>query len=363
MRNRLLSLLLLASLGGAALPATAGPSILVDMGTGRVLAAEDALQAWHPASLTKLMSAYVTFRAIRAGEFTLKSPVLVTRNAAKKPPAKMGYKPGSVMTLDNALKMMLVKSANDIAVAVAENIAGSEPAFVARMNDEARRLGMSATHFVNPNGLHDPENVTTARDLALLVTAIRTEFPEHAPYFRIEAISDGKKMLKTYNQLIGRFDGADGMKTGFVCASGFNLAGTATRDGRTLIAVVLGAASGNERTEKAAELLARGFSQPARDGTALAALAGPSGSAPDRRDIVCPKPVKQQGEKKPEASEAAGPEKLESPFLHEPAGPPKVILVGLGGAEGTPIIALEPAKAVPIPTPRPVDGPGAMHAG
>jgi D-alanyl-D-alanine carboxypeptidase len=346
--------LLAATAVAIATPALAGTSILVDIGTGRVLAQDNALQAWHPASLTKLMTAYVTFRALKAGEMTLQSPVRMTKNAAKRPPAKMGYKPGAVMTLDNALKMLLVKSANDIAVAVAENVAGSEAAFVERMNAEAARLGMSGSHFVNPNGLHDPANVTTARDLAVLASAIRLEFPEYAHYFDIEALTDGKRLLKTYNLLIGRFDGADGMKTGFVCASGFNLVGSATRDGRTLVAVVLGAPDGNKRAVEAAELLARGFSADPRSGSPLAALYGPSPApVPDMHDTICPKPKKPEPGQKPAPQEAVDKPKLDSPWLHDPDHPPVAVKVGLGGAVGEARVIDEPSKPVPVPTPRP----------
>src|SRR5690606_1125978 len=170
--------------------------------------------------------------------------------------SKMGYKPGSVMTLDNALKMIIIKSANDVAMAIGENIAGSQEQFVERMNAEARRLGMTGTRFANANGLHSEDQFSTARDLALLVRAIRTEFPEYDDYFSIEALSAGKNVIKTYNLLIGRFAGADGMKTGFICPSGFNLIATATRNGRTLAAVVLGAESGQQRAYLAADLLA-----------------------------------------------------------------------------------------------------------
>src|SRR6476620_3238180 len=144
------------ALAGASLagPAAANPAIVFDLATGKVVVHEDAFKPWYPASLTKLMTAYVTFRAVAAGELALDSPIEVTKHAAAEPPAKMGFKPGSIMTLDNALKMMLVKSANDIAMAVGENVGGSEEAFVARMNAEAKRLGMNDSHFVNPNGLH-----------------------------------------------------------------------------------------------------------------------------------------------------------------------------------------------------------------
>ena len=220
-----------------------------DLATGKVLAHQDAFQRWYPASLTKLMTAYVTFRAVAAGELALDSPIKMTKHAAAEPPSKMGFKPGSIMTLDNALKMMLIRSANDIAMAVGENVGGSEDAFVQRMNAEAQRLGMTGSHLANPNGLFDPDQYTTARDLALLVRAIRTEFPQYAPYFAIQGLKAGKKTLMSYNQLVGRYDGADGMKTGFVCPSGFNMIGSATRNGSTLAAVVLGEKSAVSRAD------------------------------------------------------------------------------------------------------------------
>ncbi|RWD94599.1 D-alanyl-D-alanine carboxypeptidase family protein, partial [Mesorhizobium sp.] len=230
--------------GGLALPmlcgaARANPVVLFDLKSGKVLEHQDAFKRWYPASLSKLMTAYVTFRAIAAGEVALDSPIKVTKHSAGEPPSKMGFKPGSVMRLDNALKMMLVKSANDIAMAVGENIGGSQEAFADRMNAEAARLGMTGTHFVNPNGLYSPDQYTTARDLAVLVTALRNDFPQYAPWFSIEGLAVGKKALPNYNLLIGRYPGADGMKTGFVCSSGFNMIGSATRNGRTLVAVVL----------------------------------------------------------------------------------------------------------------------------
>ena len=158
-------------------PAVAGPHIVVDVGSGRVLDESEPFRRWFPASLTKLMTVYVTFRAIRAGEITLKSPVVISANAAKEPPSKMGYPKGSVLTVDNAIKILMVKSANDIATALGESVGGSEAAFAARMNAESRRLGMSGSRWVNAHGLHNDNQYTTAHDLALLASAIRAEFP------------------------------------------------------------------------------------------------------------------------------------------------------------------------------------------
>lgn len=359
-----LGALLLIATGQAR--ALASPSIVFDASNGRIVAHEDAFRRWHPASLTKLMTAYVTFRAVAAGELTLESPIEVSKRAAAEPPAKMGYKPGAVMTLDNALKMMLIKSANDIAMAVGENVGGTVPAFVARMNGEAFRLGMTDTHFANPNGLHSPEQYTTARDLGLLVMAIRREFPQYAPYFAIEGLVAGKAKMMSYNMLVGRYAGADGMKTGFVCASGFNMVGSATRGGRTLVAVVLGHKSALERTEAAAALLDRGFAGNAGDGATLASLPayGLAGMpAPDMREEVCSKkkPAAAQSEAAADREAAAA----KSPWL-EKLEKPNLVAVGLGGAKGPVPLAWAEARTkyadVPIPTPRPDYPPAATKA-
>lgn len=352
--------LLGAMVAGMALssPALAKPSIVFDLKTGEVIEHQDAFQHWHPASLTKLMTAYVTFRAVAAGELALDSPIKVSKHAAAEPPSKMGFKAGSVMTLDNALKMMLIKSANDIAMAVGENVGGSEEAFVKRMNAEAARLGMSGTHYVNPNGLHSPDQYTSARDLAVLVSAIRNEFPQYAPYFAIQGLKVGKKKLMSYNMLVGRYDGADGMKTGFVCASGFNMVGSATRGGKTLVAVVLGEDSAVGRTDVAAALLDRAFQASGKPNQTLASMPpyGLANAAPiDIREEVCSK--KKPAEAQSEAAGEHEGQTVKSPWLEKLVNP-KLVEVGLGGATGPVPIAMRDQDGneyadVPIPTPRP----------
>ena len=173
----------------------------------------------------------------------------------------MGFKVGTQVTVDNALKMMMVQSANDMAVVLAEGVSGSIDNFAERDDRTAQRLGMTQTNFVNPNGLPADEQITSARDLAILARALIREFPQYSSYWHIPAIKFGKRIVRNYNPLIGRYPGADGMKTGFICASGFNLVATATRDNKQLIAVVLGAPSGAARAVKAAEMLENGFTQ------------------------------------------------------------------------------------------------------
>ncbi|MCX8281474.1 D-alanyl-D-alanine carboxypeptidase [Phyllobacterium sp. 0TCS1.6C] len=245
---------------GAVSSARAEANITFDAGTGEILSQKDAFQRWYPASLTKLMTVYVAFRMLESGQVKLDTPVRITALAARQPPSKMGYKVGSELTLDDALKIMMVKSANDIAMAVGETLGGSSEKFAALMNEEARRIGMTGSHFVNPNGLHSDDHYTTAHDLAIMTWHLRRDYPQFAHYFDIEAIDyGGKKPQPNLNALIGRFEGADGMKTGFVCPSGYNLIGSATRNGRTIVAVVLGELKLSSRATKAAELLAKGF--------------------------------------------------------------------------------------------------------
>lgn len=301
-----------ASLGAASSAANAAtnietPYIVVDFDSGKVLAARNPNQEWYPASVTKLMNAYVVFKALRDGKITLASQVVVSRHALNEPPSKMGFKVGTIIDLDNALKMMLVHSANDIAMAIGETIGGSEEGFVAMMNAEAARLGMTNTHFINPNGLPGEGQFTTARDLAVLSRALWTEFPERRQLYGITAIRSGKRVLKSANSLLERYPGSSGMKTGFICASGFNVVATATRDGHTLAAVVLGASTAKERAELTARLLNQSFGSLALTGNrpSLASFRGasPIAGAINMRDDICNR--KERGEHEEEAAAPA----------------------------------------------------------
>jgi D-alanyl-D-alanine carboxypeptidase len=249
-----------ASLGFAS-SAAAESLLLVEVDSGRVLHAENATYPWYPASVTKLMTAYVTLRAVKERRLTLDTPLKVSAYAASQRPSKMGFQPGTLVTVDNALKMLMVKSANDVAVVLAEGVSGSVEKFSDEMNRHARQLGMTQSNFVNPNGLPADDQITSARDMAILARATIREMPEYDHYWHVPAIRFGKKVMRNYNTLIGRYEGADGMKTGFICASGFNLVASATRHGKRLIAVVFGSPSSSVRAYKAAQLLERGFSQ------------------------------------------------------------------------------------------------------
>jgi D-alanyl-D-alanine carboxypeptidase len=267
-------------------------SLLIEADTGKVLHAENATMPWYPASLTKLMTAYVTLQAVRNGRLTLDTLLQVSARAHAQQPSKMGFKPGTQITVDNALKMLMVKSANDVAVVLAEGVSGSIEKFADDMNRVSRNLGMTQSTWVNPNGLPAENQISSARDLAILARGLLHDFPEYDMYWHIPAIRFGKRVMRNYNTLIGRYDGADGMKTGFICASGFNLVASASRHGKRLIAVVLGSPSSPYRGAKAAGLLERGFNRGA-----LAWLAPSLGSVeglqpinvapPDLRDEMC----------------------------------------------------------------------------
>ncbi|HEY2534302.1 MAG TPA: D-alanyl-D-alanine carboxypeptidase family protein [Xanthobacteraceae bacterium] len=275
-----------------AAPARAEALLLVDADSGKVLRAENATYPWFPASTTKLMTLYMTLSAITDHRITFDTLFTVSPNSTAQPPTKMGFPVGTQVTVDNALKMMMVKSANDMAVLLAEGIGGTIDNFSEQMTDTAHRLGMTETNYVNPNGLPADGQITSARDLAILARALMHDFPQYSFYWHIPAIKYGRRIVRNYNPLLGRYPGTDGMKTGFICASGFNLVATATRDNKHLIAVVLGAPSAVARAVKAAEMLESGFTQnplawltPAL-GT-VDQLAPIDATPPDLKDEMC----------------------------------------------------------------------------
>jgi D-alanyl-D-alanine carboxypeptidase len=294
--------------------AQAEAKLLIEASTGKVLFSENATSPWYPASVTKLMTLYTTLRAVKEGTITLDTPLVISRNAAAQQPTKMGFRVGTLVTVDNALKMLMVKSANDIAVAIAEGVGGSIAGFADMMNANARRLGMTQSNFVNPNGLPADNHVTSARDLAILARALIQEFPQYDFYWHIHSIRYGARVMKNYNTLLARYPGADGMKTGFICASGYNIVASATRNGRRLIAVVLGAYSGATRAQEAAQLLERGFNSGALSwltpslGT-VDALAPIDAPPPNLRDEMCGshrrKPPSEDNDEEDEGTSAA----------------------------------------------------------
>ena len=237
----------------------AGPALVFEAKTGNIIYQEDADRLWYPASLTKVMTAYIAFEEIKAGRLSLQDQITSSPHAAKQPPSKIGLPVGRQMSLDLGLQALIVKSANDVAVMIAEKISGDVKSFAKRMNETAKKLGMTRTKFYNPNGLPEGRQVTTARDMGLLAQATIKNFPEHAALFKQIYVKVGKRRLRSHNDMLRKYSGTDGMKTGFVCASGFNIVTSATRNDLRLVAVVFGARSSASRRVRATKLLNYGF--------------------------------------------------------------------------------------------------------
>ena len=328
------------------------PYILVDVNSGHILSSNKANDRWYPASLTKLMTAYVTFRAIAAGEIKEGSPVIMSHQATRQPPSRLGYKKGVELRIDTALKIIIIKSANDVSYALAEAVAGSLSGFVDRMNSEARRLGMDNTSFANSNGLHSNSQFSSARDMALLATRIFREFPQYAHMFEAVGIATPARKHYSYNLLLERFEGANGMKTGFVCASGYNMVASATRNGRTLVAVVLGRSSQTDRAVSAAKLLNAGFRNGRTDQSVFTPVN--RGANPiNMRPILCTEQARAQ-----RYDPGAGQAKITSPHLKAREISNKVLEIRTGGIDAAASDAflsraLTPSGKVPVPKVRP----------
>ena len=237
----------------------AGPALLFDAENGNIIYAEDENRLWYPASLTKMMTAYIAFEEIKAGRLSLKDELVSSPYAHKQPPSKIGLPIGRKISLDLGLQALIVKSANDVAVMIAEKISGNVDNFSKRMNDTAKKLGMTRTRFYNPNGLPDGRQVTTALDMGRLTQALIKNFPEHSNFFKQIYVRIGKRRLRSHNDILRKYNGADGMKTGFVCASGFNIVSSATVNKRRLVAVVMGAKNSATRRVRVIKLLNYGF--------------------------------------------------------------------------------------------------------
>ena len=234
-------------------------SIVVDAESGRVLMASNPDQIVHPASLTKIMTLYMTFDALKRGEIRLQQQHTVSSHAASMTPSKLGLRPGDTITTDQAILALVTKSANDAAVVLAEALSGTESEFGWAMTQRARALGMASTTFRNASGLPDMNQVTSARDMAVLALALLRDHPRHYRYFSTQEFIFRGQVHHNHNRLLGSYDGIDGIKTGFINASGFNLVASAQRDGRRLIGVVFGGSTSRSRDAHMASLLDDGF--------------------------------------------------------------------------------------------------------
>ncbi|MBM3569855.1 MAG: D-alanyl-D-alanine carboxypeptidase [Alphaproteobacteria bacterium] len=234
-------------------------ALVVDAETGEVLLARDAELPRHPASLTKIMTAYMTFDALERGRLRLSDRLPVSVHAANQSPTKLGLQAGERIAVEDAILGVIAKSANDAAVVLAEALAGSEEAFAEAMTQRARRLGMRQSDFRNASGLPHPEQFSSARDMAILGRALIRDFPQYYGYFGRASFAYAERVYRNHNVLLELYDGTDGIKTGFTNASGYNLVASAVRDGRRLIGVVFGGESASWRNQHMMALLDRGF--------------------------------------------------------------------------------------------------------
>lgn len=242
---------------GSATAFAGSASLVLDARTGKVLSSENADTLNHPASLTKMMTLYLTFEALRRGDISWDSKIKVSKAAAAKPPMKLGLKPGSTITVREAVYAMIVRSANDAAAAMSEKLGGSESNFARKMTAKARQLGMRRTVFINASGLPASKQVTTARDMSTLAVALMRDYPREYRLFSTPSFTFRGRKIRGHNNLMYRYDGMDGIKTGYTNASGFNLV-SAVRDGnRRVIGVVMGGRTARSRDDKMAALLNR----------------------------------------------------------------------------------------------------------
>lgn len=249
-------------------------AFVIDAHSKEVLHEDMADESRYPASLTKMMTLYLLFEGIDRGEVRLQDRIVASKRAATQPPSRLGLTEGREISVEDAIKALVTKSANDVAVAVAEHLAGSEARFAARMTARARELGMSRTRFVNASGLPDTRQQTTARDIATLSQALLEDYPQFYGYFQTPSIKWGRIYAKNHNNLLGKVDGVDGIKTGYTRASGFNLASSVMRNGHRLIAVVMGGETSLSRDNQMRFLIEQSFAnlEARASGTQLVSL-------------------------------------------------------------------------------------------
>lgn len=352
-------------------------AIVVDAKTGKVLYSADANGRRYPASLTKMMTLYLTFEALAKGKISRNTPVVFSAKASAEAPTKLGVKPGGSVTVDTAILSIVTKSANDSATALGEMIGGNETNFARMMTAKARQLGMNGTVFRNANGLPDPGQFTTARDMATLGIALREHFPQYYGYFSQRSFLYGRQRINGHNRLLGRIKGVDGIKTGYTRASGFNLVSSVSDGNRRLVAVVMGGTSGGSRDNQMAalintymprastrgggDLVAKADSNPIR---ALAKVLLPKHDAPtpDEKPVavasddtaVAEDATVAQGDSNAEDSSAEDDAAVEEPKLVVPAKKVKTVIVSAPKVATAQVVA---AYAEPTPAPAPAVDP------
>ncbi|MER8781475.1 D-alanyl-D-alanine carboxypeptidase [Mesorhizobium sp. M0437] len=232
-------------------------AMVIDAGTGNTLFEVNSTAPRYPASLTKMMTLYLLFEALDQGRISKETQIPVSDNAARQPPTKLRFRRGETIDVDSAIRAIIVKSANDVAVAVAEYLGGSEEAFAGMMTAKARQIGMSSTVFRNASGLPDGDQHTSARDMAVLGMALHARFPQHFHYFSESDFMFRGRLVRGHNDMLGRVRGVDGIKTGYIRASGFNIVTSYNADGHRLIIVVMGADSARQRNDHVEALIQR----------------------------------------------------------------------------------------------------------
>ena len=288
-------------------------SIVVDANSGAVMQATNADAIRHPASLTKIMTLYLLFERLEQGKIKLTSEIPISAFAASQAPSKLGLKPGETIRVETAIRAVVTKSANDIAVAIGEALAGDEPSFGRMMTAKARALGMRNTTYRNASGLPNDEQVTTAREQAVLGRAIQERFPQYYSYFSTRSFEFRGKSMRNHNRLLGRVEGVDGIKTGYIRASGFNIVTSARRGARHIIAVVFGGRTANARDAKVASLIGNNINiaavkrtaPPLTEGVAIAAKVKDAPAAKHELAAAAPLPAREPAREQLAAAAAA----------------------------------------------------------
>jgi D-alanyl-D-alanine carboxypeptidase len=276
------------AIGAGSAEAVVSAAIVVDAKTGKVLYSSNADTRTYPASLTKIMTLYMLFESLDSGRDTLSTRITVSKHAAAQPPSKLGLKPGQSISVEDAILSLVTRSANDIAAAIGEHLSGTESGFARQMTARARSLGMSSTTFRNASGLPDSAQITTARDMAILGRAIQDRFPRYFDYFKTTSFTYKGARIGNHNRLLGKYPGVDGIKTGYIRASGFNLVTSVNQENRRVVAVVLGGSSGSSRDQRMAGLL-KSYVPKASSGPQLIGRILPGGSAPLVASVPVPR--------------------------------------------------------------------------
>lgn len=321
-------------------------AIVVDHKTGKVLFSRNADSPRFPASLTKIMTVYIMFEELEAGRLKENTRMRVSKYAASQQPSKLYLKAGSTIRVKDAIRALVTKSANDVAVVVAEHISGSHQKFAQRMTSTARSLGMTKTVFYNPHGLPDSRQKTTARDMATLGRAVQDRFPKRFKVFSTRSFKYAGKTYSNHNRLLGRVRGVDGIKTGYIRASGFNLTTSVNHGGRRVVAVVMGGKSGKSRNAHMTNLIQRHFSK-ATKGRRTSALVIPNGSY---RGFLGLKKLKTVPRTRPLFPvQTNAPESIEELIAQSAPGP----LLGI--AAGTANTVSRAFNTINQPLPRPIN--------